>query len=110
VGFSGFPDCANNGYLQALYSIVLNRTADAIGLQSWSGVLGQGMSRTAVALAIINSTESESNTVQNWYNTFLNRPADATGLQSWVALMDQGVRDEVIISLLVGSAEYFGKA
>jgi uncharacterized delta-60 repeat protein len=99
----------SQGFLPALYQIVLQRPIDAGGLQSWSQALAGGMSRTAVAVAVLASLESDRLEMQMLYAAFLHRPPDASGLDTYTNLLQQGVPNETVASILISSEEYFAQ-
>jgi uncharacterized delta-60 repeat protein len=97
---------ANPGFLTSLYRDVLGRPGDAPGLQAWSQDLTEGVSRTAVASAIIRSAEGNADEVQGVYGWLLHRPADQGGLQAFSTDLANGVPIEAIIAAIIGSQEY----
>jgi hypothetical protein len=100
----------NDGFLAAIYQDVFNRSVDASGAQSWGLALAGGMTRDAVAQAILTSLEADSDAVQSLYSAFLHRPADPSGLNSFTTALQQGVPGEAVIASIVGSQEYFSLA
>jgi Domain of unknown function (DUF4214)/Domain of unknown function (DUF5122) beta-propeller len=97
----------SQGFLPALYQIVLQRPIDASGLQSWGQALAGGMSRTAVAAAILASLESDRLETQMLYAEFLHRPPDASGLDTFTNLLQRGVPNETVSGIIISSDEYF---
>jgi hypothetical protein len=75
-------------------------------LQAWSQDLTEGVSRTAVASAIIRSAEGNADEVQGVYGWLLHRPADQGGLQTFSTDLANGVPIEAIIAAIIGSQEY----
>ncbi len=96
----------NTGFLTGLYKDVLGRGLDAGGKQTWLAALTAGESRTAVAAAIISSTESEDYLVHAAFQQFLHRAADPAGLSSFVSQLQGGASIESVVVSLTGSAEY----
>ncbi|HEX5268244.1 MAG TPA: DUF4214 domain-containing protein, partial [Acidimicrobiales bacterium] len=82
------------------------RPLDPTGSAMWSAALAH-LSRQQVALFLLTSPEHEIQLVSNWYERFLHRGADLASLLAWGNLMSHGTSDEVVISGIVGSAEYF---
>jgi PKD repeat protein len=104
--FSSQGGGTDTGFLNALYQDVLNRPIDSGGTQVWDQALMNGMSRPAVATAVLASQESDTDEVQALYQKFLKRAADQTGLNTFVAALQQGTSNEVVSSEIVASAEY----
>jgi hypothetical protein len=71
------------GFVQALYQLLLNRTPAAADLVFWENVLA-GQGQGGVALGFLTSTEFRADAVTGYYNTLLHRPPDAPGLSFWV--------------------------
>jgi|GEM_PF-6335353 len=96
----------NQGFVNALYADVLNRSADPGGSQAALQALNQGASRMSVASAIIDSTEGLQGLVSSYYVALLNRPADTAGLNSAVSAVQSGTNIDTIIVGIAGSQEY----
>jgi virginiamycin B lyase len=90
-----------------IYLDLLHRPVDPAGLATWTTVLGQGISRAQVALAIETSPEYRTVVVQDLYNQFLHRPADSTGLSFFTRLLADGATIEQVQTALSSSDEYF---
>ncbi len=100
----------SNGFLPALYQIVLNRPIDTSGAQAWGQALQSGkLSRTAVAAAILGSPESDQLEVQGDYHRFLRRDADPGGLSSLTNRLQSGLSNEQLALLFLTSAEYIAR-
>ena len=56
---------------------------------------------------VVLSREHLQTTVNGYYQHYLNRNADAGGVNFWVTQLQRGARDEDIVSLIIGSDEYF---
>jgi uncharacterized delta-60 repeat protein len=97
------------GFLQTLYSDVLQRPIDSGGAQSWGQALSRGASPTAVAAAILSSLEVDQIEVQNLYLLVLHRAADASGLATYTNALQRGMPNETLLAILVGSDEYFAR-
>jgi uncharacterized secreted protein with C-terminal beta-propeller domain len=96
-------------FLENLYHDVFGRTIDDAGLAGWSTSLAQGASREAVAAAVQNSTESQTDTVNRLYETYLGRDAEADGLNFWLGYLSQGHSAEELQAQILGSAEYLSR-
>jgi hypothetical protein len=99
-----------DGFVTALYGALLGRAPDSGGLAYWESRLSSGMSRSAVAGALLSSTEYRSDLVNGYYDHFLGRAADSAGLSYWLAQLAGGVRDESVIAAIVGSPEFYTDA
>jgi hypothetical protein len=107
--FSGRGGGTNSSFLNSVYGDVLGRSVDASGSQTWNQALAAGISRTAVAAAILGSLESDTDEVQALYVKILRRPADSSGLNSFTNALQQGAPVEAVLAALAGSAEYFAR-
>src|SRR5262249_39399507 len=76
---SGTPD---ERFVQALYSLILNRVASAGELTDWISAIGSA-GLGAVARSIFDSSENRIDEIDAIYITLLHRPADANGLISF---------------------------
>jgi hypothetical protein len=97
----------NPAFIQSTYQALLNRSPEPGGAASWNQALNNGLTRTALAQAILNSIEGRTVQVLAMYSQFLHRPADSVGLNAFVAQLEQGLREEDVVSALIGSDEYF---
>jgi len=98
---------ANQVFVENVYEVLLNRTADAGGLAAWTNLLNNGTTPTAVVLAIEGSTEYRIDEVQTLYQRYLHRQADPGGLNFWVNGLAHGSTIEQIAAGIAGSSEYF---
>jgi hypothetical protein len=99
----------NDEFLKSFYRDVLQREIDAGGFISWGQALSNGLSRTAVAAAILNSLESDRSEVTGLYAQFLRRQPDNGGLNAFANALQQGVSNEQVLAAIVGSDEYFAR-
>lgn len=97
-------------WVRGIYKDLLNREADAPGVQFWVAQLGAGVAPSNVALGFTSSDERLRNRVMETYRVLLEREADPAGLAFWVAIFKQGGTTEDINSGFVGSNEYYNKA
>jgi uncharacterized repeat protein (TIGR01451 family) len=144
--FSHRGGLSNADFLDAVYLDVLGRHVDRIGSQTWLPLLptssqepavidAQGdlspdtssamTMRTAVALLIVQSPESDTALVRSLYQQLLRRPSDDAGLAGFVASMQAttaqpstmppspppgtGERIEAVEAAIAGSDEYFAR-
>ncbi len=97
----------NAGFLNALYTILLKRSIDPSGSQTYSSQLASGASRTYVAQEILSSNEYRTDLVTGYYTTYLRRGPDPSGLNVFVTQLSNGARDEDVIAQILGSDEYY---
>jgi len=97
----------NTGYLQALYTNLLQRQIDPVGTEVWGQALASGTSRSTVAADILGSIEADTDAVEALYYGLLRRAADPSGLNAYVTALQAGVTNEAIVALIAGSNEYF---
>ena len=98
-----------SGFVTGVYRDVLHRSPDA-GAQSWIQYINNGISRAAVAAAILVSPESDQDVVEGFYHRFLNRAGESAGISGYVSLLQQGASWEGIEAIIIGSDEYFARA
>jgi hypothetical protein len=109
---------SNGGWLMAVYEDVLNRALDAptpqSGAQYWSGRLvdptlgvDAPSRRSAVALLILDSLESDQDVVEGLYQQFLHRSADSGGLNAFSYALQNGESPATAQAAIIGSDEYF---
>jgi hypothetical protein len=79
----GFTGTADQNYVQALYQVLLGRTASSSEVTGWGNTLAQ-VGTQSVALAMLQSQEFRTDQFEGYYNALLHRPDDPTGLNSWV--------------------------
>lgn len=73
--------------VQGLYTALLGRSADAVGLALWAGQIRSGVSLAAVARAIGGSEEGKLTKVAGWFQSDLDRTDSLAVLKA-----DSGVR------------------
>ena len=104
AGRSGGNDTT---WVDAVYTMLLGRQADAAGEAHWSGQLAAGVSRLQVAQSIANSSENQTQLINGAYLQYLGRSADAGGLSYWLAQFAGSQTSEDLIAGFTGSAEYY---
>jgi hypothetical protein len=95
---------ADANYVQALYTLLLRRTASAAEINLWLGDLPKG--RAAVALGVLGSQEYRGDAVTQFYATLLDRPTApaAAEVTPWAA----SVLDLLALEMALASGpEYF---
>jgi hypothetical protein len=79
----GFSGSANSQFVQALYSLLLNRTPGSSEINSWLNLLPL-LGRQGVATDFLLSQEYRMDIVQTDYITLLHRIGDNLGVNHWV--------------------------
>ncbi|GEP06081.1 DUF4214 domain-containing protein [Methylobacterium oxalidis] len=114
---------SNQSFVEALYLTALDRAGDAPGVQWWTGVLDQGMSRADAVLGFAFSAENlaglqsaydrgiftadaDAGDAARLYHTLLDRAPDASGLQYWSGALKGGVSDADAAQSFFASSEY----
>lgn len=94
----------------ALYRDILGRSADAAGLDHWTGLLDSGrISRSAAAGNFYASIESRRDRVTTLYQEILGRGTDPAGRDYWAGnLLSMG--DVVLAAQLASSDEFFKRS
>ena len=105
--FSNFGSGTTSGFLQAAYQLVLHRSIDPSGSQSWAQALAGGMTRMAVAETILASLESDRTETQALYGLLLHRPPDPSGFANFTDLLQQGMPNETATGIIASSDEYY---
>lgn len=93
-------------YLAHLYADVLGRPADSTALAYFSKSQFDG-DNTAIALAVLESTEARHDQVQEDYLRYLERDPDAIGAAYWADSIAQCADSLTLAQALLGSDEYF---
>jgi uncharacterized protein (TIGR03118 family) len=94
-------------FLTQLYLDLLHRPVDSGGLNFWSNMLSQNVSRLQVTTDIQNTPEYRAVQVQAAYTLLLHRSADPAGLSFFSQFLTSGGTVEQMNSMLAGSVEYF---
>ena len=102
------------GFVKRLYSVCLNREADAGGLSMWTEALrDHTQTGRSVAYGFIFSNEfknknySNEDYVEYLYEAFMGRSSDAGGKAMWVKLLESGEYDRLaVFDGFVGSQEF----
>ena len=100
-------------FVSRMYTVVLNREAEAGGLDYWSQeLLNQKQDGAALANGFINSPEfknrglSDSNYLDVLYETFFGRIADSDGKNYWLSEMRNGMSRNAVLAGFVNSKEF----
>jgi murein DD-endopeptidase MepM/ murein hydrolase activator NlpD len=94
------------GFVEQLFVDILARPADPAGLAHWEAALGRGWSRSGVAAALYDSSESRTSRVAGLYRDVLGRAPDEGGAQHWVGRI-RSVDDVTLAATLAASAEFY---
>jgi hypothetical protein len=113
---------SNVQYVDKLYNLALDRTADTAGRDYWSGMLDNGrLDRADVLLNFVNSSEklasehgvpieldfnrSEVASLVRLYDSVLHRHPDQDGINYWIATNEGGIALRDIAACFVDSVE-----
>lgn len=96
----------DNGFIEQVYSDLLNRPADEGGVVALIGLLNRGGTRQQVAQLILESKEYRTDQLQGFYKMFLEREANDTEINFFLTLWQRGARREQLIAQIIGSPEY----
>jgi hypothetical protein len=99
-------------YVQALYLAELGRAGSKQELDGWVTLLPPGATSgsLAVAFGIGRSQEGRDHLVRSWYVAFLGRQANGTEERGFVSALLSGQSEEQVLSLILGSGEFFARA
>ena len=100
-------------FVDRLYTIILDRHADAAGLQDWTIALISGKNTSAdIVYGLANSPEfqnknlSNDEVIERMYLAMLGRASDPSGKADWLYAMANGVTVNGIINGFSGSQEF----
>jgi hypothetical protein len=96
-----------DGFLAAVYRDVLDRTPDPQGAAAWKAALENGLSRGALALAVLGSDEGAAVLGEHLYTRFLRRDIDPSSQTAFVAARQNGLDERAAIGIILGSDEYY---
>jgi hypothetical protein len=97
----------NQAWLEAVYKTLLHRDIDTQGLNQWGAALNSGQTPTQVVVDIEQTTEYETDQVQNAFQQYLGVAAPSTAVTYLVGLMQGGADYRVILSIIVGSTAFY---
>jgi hypothetical protein len=100
----------NQVFVATLYEGLLNRAADAGGLNYWTGQMNSGATPAQVASGLLASTEYRGRAVGGLYQTLLGRTADLGGLNTWIGSLQSGASLDQVKAGILGSDEFFTRA
>ena len=100
-------------FVERMYTVVLNRSAEEGGLTYWSGELKNGTGDAAtLARGFIGSEEFKARGLDDsafldvLYKTFFDRAADGEGKAYWLGELANGSSREFVLSQFVNSREF----
>ncbi len=97
----------NSGWVSALYDRLLNRAADAQGLQYWTNLLDQHqLTEQQVVLNFEDSKENDTLLITGFYQEYLNRAPTQQELDTAVAQMQAGATPRDIQISIINTTEY----
>lgn len=101
----------NDGaWVDGIFTDVLGRPADPAGRAALLAQLAAGFSRDTVAFGVLQSDEYRGTLIRDYYSRFLGRNAGQGDLNAWLPAFKAGLSDEQVISLIMSSPEYLGRA
>jgi hypothetical protein len=95
------------GFLSAAFRDELGRSLTPADLAFFAGTPNNVPGRTATALEILNSVESNQVKVTGMFQQILGRFPDAAGLSFWESQFRSGASDAVVVAGIAGSSEFF---
>jgi uncharacterized repeat protein (TIGR01451 family) len=102
------PDAA--GFINGLYQDVLGRPADPAGQAAALGLLQSGVSRGALAAAVLRTPEALAREADRLFLEVLGRPAGTAGEQAAVVALSLGLSEDALAQVLLTSAEFLALA
>jgi hypothetical protein len=113
AAFEPTPESQVRSFVKRMYTVVLNRRADAVGLEEWTVRLLNGTANGAqVSDGFISSDEfvnrnlNDEKYVKVLYRAFFNREADAEGYAVWMGELAKGVSRRDVMKGFVHSVEF----
>jgi hypothetical protein len=97
-------------FIRQIYFNALGRLGSLAEWNIYQPPLLQANGRFIVANAIERSLEARDFLVKGWYATYLGRTAVNGEELGWANLMVNGMVPEQVLSLILGSQEYFNRA
>ncbi len=102
-----------SAFVNRCYSLILNRKADAAGLQDWEKQLeNKTKTGSEIICGFMYSNEyidrkmSSEETVKILYRIYMNREADPEGLAFWMAQLAEGMTLEEAVREFAASGEF----
>lgn len=105
--FQNRGGASDDGFLNALYSDLLNRPVDPATRALFDQQLSHGTTTGQVAADVLGTSEYQTDLIGTYTMDYLHRPANSTDTSLYLGKLHSGTRDEVVISEIIGSTEYF---
>jgi cyclophilin family peptidyl-prolyl cis-trans isomerase len=100
---------SNSGFLAAIANDALGHALDSTTQSTLMAQLDGGIDRTLFANQFFHLLEAEHHRVDIYFTQLLQRTVDPSGNQTYSTALSQGVTEEVLIMVIGGSDEFFGK-
>lgn len=101
----------DSAFISSLYSKILNREADAGGLQAWVAALQSGVTRQTAVATFFSTLEHRAQVIADIYTEFLGRSPVAAETGYWAAtLPNDGNMAAALRTAVLSSDEYFRTA
>jgi uncharacterized protein YkwD len=94
-------------WVSLLYQDVLGRTAGQGEVNGWVADLEQGMARSTIVSAFVNSTEYDSRVVTNLFEKYLNRAPEGSTLSAFAQWLQHGASEGMVRQTILSSPEYW---
>ncbi len=98
----------NQVFVENLFEVFLNRTADPGSLAAATSFLGGGGTPTALVQILQSGTEYLDEQAAGLYHRYLDRAPSAAEIGVVAGAMAGGLTPEQLAAILVGSPEFFG--
>ncbi len=110
-GYARKVGATTDAFLSGLFRDLLERTADAMELVGWCGLLDSGSgNRRDVALELMRSDEYRRKLIRQWHLDYLGREPDRASTSYWMDRLRAGMpSDEAEVEIL-SSEEFFARA
>ena len=100
---------SNSGFLAAVANDAIGHAVDSTTQTTLMAQLDGGINRTLFADNFFHLLEAEHHRVDTYFNQLLQRSVDASGNQTYSTALSAGVTEEMLIMVIGGSDEFFGK-
>jgi hypothetical protein len=95
------------GWLTGLYTDLLGRAPDALGLNAWLNALASGLTVNQIALDFTFSGEREAIIITNDYVGFLGRLPEPGAVNAWLTFESLGFGRADVATQILASDEFF---
>ncbi len=101
-------------FVERFYTIILERPAEAEGLENWTNkLINKEATGAQVAAGFINSDEfqkkkmTDDQYVKKLYSAFFNREPDKGGYDGWMKKLKNGTSRDEVLRGFINSPEFF---